>query len=231
MAITVLEQHRKLTKERSRGAWSDYVGRSRMRELFAYGIAVISTLTAAGAVALAYRTASSVVVQSDVRTVDHFGQVIGESGAVYRIPAGLQTHAFLSKFITDVFTVYASGPALQRDYAEAQAAADGQSGVGGILRQFWSGYSPLRGDLSWDRSREQERTVAITSILDRGRWTNGPGAEEYEVEWSIASVSGDGHLGQPTFYRGDLAVASGATRTDANPWGLLVTHFSWDVMR
>lgn len=229
MGLDVLEHHQELIRQRSRGAWLEYVGRSRVREGVAYAVAIVALFIAALAVALALRAYSSVIVQTDVRTVDRYGQTIGHSGAVYRIPAALETHAFLSQFITNVFTVYDSGSALQRDYAEAQAAVDSQSTVDGTLKGFWDEYSPLRTDLSWDRSREQERMVAISSILDRGIWSRG--AEEYEVEWTVSPVFGDGHLGQATPYKGDIAVMGGAQRTDANPWGLLISHFSWSELR
>lgn len=229
MAISVLEQHQELVKQRSRGAWLEYVGRSRTRELTAYAVALASILIAIVAVSLARATYSSIIVQHDVRTVDRFGQTIGQSGAVYRLPPALEAHAFISTFLVDVFSVYSSGIALQRNYNEAQSFIDSRSDVGGILKSFWSETSPLKTDQTWDASREQERMVNITSILDRGPWGNG--AEEYEVEWSIAPVLGDGHLGDPTLYKGDVALVGGAQRNDANPWGILVTHFSWSALR
>ena len=229
MALSVLEQHQELTKQRSRGAWLEYVGRSRTRELTAYVVALASIVIAIVAVSLARATYSSIIVQHDVRTVDRFGQTLGQSGAVYRLPPELETHAFISEFITDVFSVYSSGLALERNYGEAQSFVDGHSTVGGTIKAFWGETSPLRPDRTWDNSREQERVVNVTSILDRGPWGNG--AEEYEMEWSIAPVLGNGHLGDPRLYKGDLALVGGAQRTDANPWGMLVTHFSWSALQ
>jgi type IV secretory pathway TrbF-like protein len=229
MASDILKEHQERVKNRSRGAWLDYVGASRIREGVAYAFAVLMGIAAIIAISLAHHTASSVIVQNDVREVDRLGQTLGQSGSIYRIPAALETHAFLSDFITDIFSVFASGPAMQRNYAVAQAYVDGQSPVGGILKEFWDGYSPLRPDQTWDRTREQERVVSVTSILDRGRWSGS--AEEYEIEWTVSPLQGDGHIGNPTLYKGDIAVVGGAQRSDANPWGLLVTHFSWSILR
>jgi type IV secretory pathway TrbF-like protein len=229
MAPDILSQHQKLVRDRSRSAWLEYAGRSRMREMIAYILATLMTIIAIISISLARYTASSVIVQNNVRTVDRFGQLIGQTGAVYRIPANLETHAFLSRFVTDVFTVYGSAAALQRNYAEAQAATDGRSPVGGILKDFWSQYSPLRSDLTWNAARDQEQQAEITSILDRGRWSQG--GEEFEVDWTVSPVLGDGHLGGATLYKGDIALIGGAQHTDANPWGLLATHFSWSTLR
>jgi len=229
MASDILKEHMVRVKSRSRGAWLEYVGRSRVRECVSYAIAIIAVITAVIAIALAHRAYSSIIVQNDVREVDRLGQTLGQSGSIYRIPAALETHAFLSDFITDVFSVFASGPAMQRNYAVAQAYVDGQSNVGGTLKDFWNDYSPLRPNQTWDRTREQERVVSVTSILDRGRWSGS--VEEYEIEWTVSPLQGDGHIGAPTIYKGDIAVVGGAQRSDGNPWGLLVTHLSWSIVR
>ena len=86
-------------------------------------------------------------------TTDRFGQLIGDTGAVYRVPADVSSHSVITAFIHDVFTVYNSGPALQRNYLEAQSDfVDGNSGVVGVLKQYWDASSPRKSDLKWDQS-------------------------------------------------------------------------------
>ena len=230
MGISVLDQHKAIIKQRSRDAYSTHVDMWRKQVITAWTVAGITSLVALGAIGIAFRTASSVVVQHEVRTVDRLGQTIGVTGAVYRVPSGVQTHAFINDFIVDVFSVVGSPLAMQRNYEQAQSYVDEHGPVSGYLRDFWAGYSPLGASGTWNHGREQERVVQVTSLLDRGKFANG-GGEEYELEWTVQPDAGGGHLGAPKLYKGDLVLESGGTPNDANPWGLLVTHFSWNDLR
>lgn len=233
MAIDVLEEHKRLVKARSREAWFEYAGRARLREIAAYNFGFLGMLSGVVFAFLLFHYQASVVVQTHTRTTDRFGQVVGDVGAVYRVPADVSSHSVITSFIHDVFTVYNSGPALQRNYIEAQSEfVDGNSGVVGVLKQYWDENSPLKSDLKWEQRLAQERAVEVTSILDRGAWSQGKsGTEEYEVEWTVAPIGGDGRLGPRALFKGDLALGSGGARTDANPFGLQVSHFTWSELQ
>jgi len=53
---------------------------------------------------LLFHYQSSVVVQTHTRTTDRFGQVVGDTGAVYRVPADISSHSVITSFVHDVFT-------------------------------------------------------------------------------------------------------------------------------
>lgn len=230
MEISVLERHKAIIKERSRDAYSTHVDMWRKQIVGAYIIAGIASISALLAVALAFRTASSVVVQNEVRTVDRLGQTIGISGAVYRMPTGVQTKFFVGEFLGDVFGVVDSPLAMQRNYEQAQSEVDTHSPVPGYLQDFWANYSPLGANGTWKRTNAQERVVQMTSLVDRGKYASD-GGEEYEAEWTVRPDVGGGHLGSPKTFKGDIVLETGATPTDANPWGVLVSHFSWDTLQ
>jgi len=228
--MSVLDQHIETIRRKSAQANMTQFEFQRKVVIYALSLATLTTIIAACSVALAWRTASSVVVRDTVRTVDQLGQTIGVTGAIYRVPVGSQTHAILNTFLTDVFTIVNSPSAMQRNYLEAQSVMDQHSPVYGYVSDFWNMYSPYTSNAQWNNARAQEHNVEVTSLLDRGAYVNG-GGEEFEAEWTVKADIGGGHLGDPKLYKGDIVVQSGLAPTDANPWGVTITRFAWEVLK
>lgn len=234
----ILKEHRTELRKRSRSAWADFVGRSAIREYAAYGIAVFCVIIALLNSDTAHKFLSAIPVVHDTREVDGYGQAVAHDTAVKRVPPDKAAGHVIDTFIPDVFNVFKSPAAMQRDYLQAQSLTDESGNALGTIRDLWSRSSPLQqlqdGTYGFVRPVPQEMTTQVVSTLDRGpapvvgggRMLRG-NIEEYEVNFV---VTGENDRAQ-TLYKGDIWLSSGGAATDDTVLGQYVYHFDFSIVK
>jgi len=223
----LLDNAARKLRVRSKSVWDHYIGASRTREIVAWSIAGLATLTAFIAITTVSRYASSIVYVTTTNTVDRYGQVLARNAVLQRASEDTLAHNVIDAFFKDTFTVWNSIIAMQANAAEAQSLS-GSTVVTALIRGYWSQNSPLGPNGSW-KAPVAEQVVKITSVVARGSTQNGI---EYTVEFTLTRVLIDGgYPTQPQLYTSDIILAPKGESTGSNPGGLLVTHLSYSEVK
>lgn len=232
---TILDAHEKALRSRHRAQSLDRYSKWRWREALSFAIALIGVSAAFVCGIITWKYASTIVEVDKTRTTDKFGQTISMDGSIYRIPADTQMHSLFNRFVDECFTVYASAHALQRRYAECESFFDGGAPLEKAkMDDYWAKHSPLHPDGYFDVHAAHEIDATVVSINTPGTTdsilVNGvlKRATEYEVEFRLTYAD---HAQPDDYWNALVSLTSGGEKTDVNPWGRYITHFSLSEMK
>lgn len=224
---SIIDAHEAAIRKRHRDQSLDRYAKWRWREGVSFVLAFVSVCTAFVAIVLLWKYFGTITTVEKTRETDRFGQTIAVDARVYRVPADTQTHALFTTFVQDAFSVYSSRRALQRNYNEAQSFFDSRAiSAKANLYGYWAKYSPLKQDGSFSADQLHEVDASLVSVNSRGQ-TEGNDMEfefEYRLHYPDGSVPDD-------FWSGDIILSPGGPKTDADPWGLYITHLSLSEMK
>lgn len=193
------------------------MGASRLREAVFGGIAVLSSVTALFAVLMWSRYAGTIALVSQTRQVDAYGQLIGRTVTVQRVPASMSSGILITNFLTWSLLNYHSALAMRAFRNDALSIIAQGSPAQNELTDLWNGpHSGMNSSGSIDLA-VPERDVKVTSILDHGSY--GYHLEDYLVQVRTTTYSDPVHT---DLWTGDIVVTADGPKTDLSPWGLYI---------
>lgn len=223
MAVTVntarseIDKHRQLLRARSRQTHGAYVLASRLREAIFGGIAVIGAVSGLIGISLAMKYAGSIAMVSQTRQVDSYGQLIGRTVSVQRVPASMSSGILITDFLTWAMLNYHSSLAMLQFRNDALSIIAQNSPAQTQVDDLWNAPgSGMNASGAIDLS-VPERNVTVTSILDHGKY--GYHLEDYLVQVRTTSYS---NPVQHDLWTGDIVVTADGPHTDLSPWGLYI---------
>lgn len=222
----IVAEHHAMLRARSSRSWAAFTRGNARRELTFAVVLALCAATALVSVMLLIRYFGTIPVEKETTVTDRFGQVIGRTGAITRVPAETAAHSVVYRFITDSFSVYNSPNAMRENYKEALSFVSSDT-VKQTMEDIWN-QGPLKQNGAWVEP-QAETQVVITSILQRGQPSRD--GTEYDVQWTTQNVLAPSPPSARVLYDGDLILTSGGQVTDADTGGLVISHFSFGRMK
>jgi type IV secretory pathway TrbF-like protein len=209
-------------RERSASSWNTYVGAARIREIVAWTIALVATLTAFVAIALASHYAGTISWVTQINQVDRYGQLLDTKAAMRRAPMDTLAHALVDRFVLDAFEVADSHFLMQANTSIAQGLLCSPTARAQIIT-YWQQSSPLGIDGSWTKPT-METSVALTSFLARPKG-------EYLAQWTTQNIYPTGERTPTVLWQGDFVLEPGGTVSDDNVAGLCISHLAFSEVK
>jgi type IV secretory pathway TrbF-like protein len=215
--------HRAHLRAKSRATWNKYVGRAAWRDVVAWTVAVIGSVSTLLAVTLLTHYLGMIMFVEKTNTIDTYGQVQRSKATIQETPFDSQARGVITTFVISGFRVINSRVMMQDSAKDAQSLiCDPRANA--ALVSNWSTSSPLGADGSWTTPQEEIEVKNITIVSKPHNL--------YDVEWSLQPVNTQAAQEIPTFWRADMSLTSDPSRSsDTNIDGLCINHLSFTQVR
>lgn len=227
----VVLQHQRALRARALDFWNKRQTMSALWQAFLVLVAVGSLFASITSSIAVKRLTDRIIVTDRVRETDRFGQTVGVAGATYALPRDPTRHKLLHDFVSCVFDVEPNYQQMQAQTNDCltMIQADGPTSTArATVLKYWADHNPLRPDGTWMTQLSAPVYVHVTSYVRQHVLNNGE--EEWTVELTLEN--GTQTAAQPpALITTDITLSPHAAATDADPFGLLVSEFSWDFIR
>ena len=223
--------HQQSLRKRALDFWNQRQGLKAAWQVFLVVVTLGSLFSSIHSSIAVGNLASKIIVTDRTRDVDRFGQTVNTHGDTYALPNEQTRHKLLHDFVSCWFNVEPNYQQMQAQSSDCLTMIQSDTATAtcrSTIVKYWQEHSPLRPDGTWANQLANPLYVHVTSYVRQHVFSNGD--EQWNVELTLAN--GLMTTAQPdSLITTSITLTPRAAASDADPFGLLASQCSWDVVR